>query len=83
MRGGQPPTTPASTPASVPMIALTAVSWASILAMVVWLAYYMTREQSEEAVNYHGFDIANPAVPQNNAAVQRSYRPPKHGQHLE
>jgi hypothetical protein len=64
------------------MIALTAVSWASVLAMVVWLAYYMTREQSEEAVNYHGFDVANPAVPQNNAAVQRFYRPPRHGQHL-
>jgi hypothetical protein len=78
MRGGQPPITAAS----VPIIALTAVSWASILAMVVWLAYYVTRKQCEEGVNYHGVCIANPAVPQNNAAVQRSYGLPRHGRRL-
>jgi hypothetical protein len=43
--------------------------------------YYTTREQCEEAVNYHGFCIANPAA-QNNAAAQRPYRPPRHGGHL-
>jgi hypothetical protein len=35
--------------------------------------YYMTREQCEEAVNYHGFCIANPNAPtlNTNAAQPR------------
>jgi hypothetical protein len=41
--------------------------------------YYMTRERCEEAVDYHGFCVANPAVPQNNEAAQRSYPPQRHG----
>src|SRR5215831_2224965 len=41
--------------------------------------YYMTREQCEQTVDYHGFCVANPAAPQNNASVQRSYPSPRHG----
>jgi hypothetical protein len=38
--------------------------------------YYMTREQCEEAVDYHGFCIANPNAPtlNTNAAQPRSQR---------
>jgi hypothetical protein len=45
--------------------------------------YYMTREQCEEAVDYHGFCVANPNVPTlNNEAVQRSYSPLTRGRRL-
>ena len=37
--------------------------------------YYMTREQCEEAVDYHGFCVANSNVPTlNNQAPQRPLR---------
>jgi hypothetical protein len=37
--------------------------------------YYMTREQCEEAVDYHGFCVANPNVSTlNNEAPQRPLR---------
>jgi hypothetical protein len=37
--------------------------------------YYMTREQCEEAVDYHGFCVANSNVPTlNNEAPQRPLR---------
>jgi hypothetical protein len=44
--------------------------------------YYMTREQCEEAVDYHGFCIANPNVPTlNNQAPQPRLRRTIQGPH--
>jgi hypothetical protein len=36
--------------------------------------YYQTREQCEFTVNYHGFCVANPAVPQTYSPPQRRGR---------
>ena len=44
--------------------------------------YYITREQCEEAVDYHGFCIANPNVPTlNNQAPQPRLRRTIQGPH--
>jgi hypothetical protein len=44
--------------------------------------YYMTREQCEEAVDYHGFCVANSnATISNNEALQPRLRRPLQGSH--
>jgi hypothetical protein len=43
--------------------------------------YYMTREQCEEAVDYHGFCVANSNAPTSNNEAQPRLRRPLQGSH--